>query len=237
MSKQVARQGALKDDLRDRIITEPSVILDDRDVMRALVAAGEEAMGRNVVDLRGLAMERLEARLERLEDTHRHVIAAAYDNVAGTNQAQRAVLRLLEPQSLAEFLTVLCDEVPHILRVDMARLVVESAGRETNIPGLAEVLTVRAPGFIDAYIQKGRGVTDRAVTLRSVPHGDSTIYGEDGGWMRSEACVRLDLGAGRQAAMLHLGSEDPTQFAPQHGTDLLTFFGGVVERALRRWLA
>ena len=49
--------------------------------MRALIAANERAMGGNIVDLRGIAMERLEARLDRLEDTHRSVIAAAYENL------------------------------------------------------------------------------------------------------------------------------------------------------------
>jgi uncharacterized protein YigA (DUF484 family) len=37
--------------------------------------------------------------------------------------------------------------------------------------------------------------------------------------------------------MLVLGSEDPHQFTPQQGTDLLAFFTGVFERAMRRWLA
>ena len=60
--------------------------------MRALVAANERALGSNVVDLRGIAMERLEARLDRLEDTHRSVIAAAYENLAGTNQIQRNII-------------------------------------------------------------------------------------------------------------------------------------------------
>jgi len=83
----------IEPDLRDRIIAEPEVILEDRDLMRALIAANERAMGTNVVDLRGIGMERLEARLERLEDTHRSVIAAAYENLAGTNQVHRAICR------------------------------------------------------------------------------------------------------------------------------------------------
>ena len=35
--------------------------------LTALIAANERAMGANIVDLRGIAMERLEARLDRLE--------------------------------------------------------------------------------------------------------------------------------------------------------------------------
>ncbi len=34
-----------------------------------------------------------------------------------------------------------------------------------------------------------------------------------------------------------LGAEDPHQFRANQGSDLLTFFGGVFERAMRRWLA
>ena len=54
-------------------------------------------MGGNIVDIRGIAMERLEHRLDRLEDTHRSVIAAAYENLAGTNQIHRAILRMMDP--------------------------------------------------------------------------------------------------------------------------------------------
>ncbi len=89
----------IEPNLRNIILARPERLLEDRDVMNALVAANERAMGANVVDLRGIAMQRLETRLDRLEDTHRSVIAAAYENLAGTNQVHRAILQLLEPQS------------------------------------------------------------------------------------------------------------------------------------------
>ena len=61
--------------LRDRILAEPERILEDRDVMAALIGANERALGSNIVDLRGIAMERLGNRLDRLEDTHREARA------------------------------------------------------------------------------------------------------------------------------------------------------------------
>jgi hypothetical protein len=63
------------------------------------------------------------------------------------------------------------------------------------------------------------------------------IYGEAGGWIRSEALMRLDFGPGRLPGLLVMGAEDPHQFKPAQGTDLLAFFAGVFERAMRRWLA
>ena len=102
----------IDDVLREAIISQPDVILDDTDVMQALIAANEKAMGGNIVDLRGIAMERLETRLDRLEDTHRSVIAAAYENLAGTNQIHRAILRMLDPTEFETFLAILAAKLP-----------------------------------------------------------------------------------------------------------------------------
>jgi hypothetical protein len=41
-------------DLRDRIMADPGLILEDHQLMRALLSADRRAAGRNVVDLRGI---------------------------------------------------------------------------------------------------------------------------------------------------------------------------------------
>ena len=225
-------------DVRDRIIAEPEVLLEDRDVMAALIAANERAMGANVIDLRGIAMERMGARLDRLEDTHRSVIAAAYENLAGTNQIHRAILALLDQTAFDGFLKVLAGEVAGILRVDCLRLVLETAARDQAPPldRLSDALVLVDPGFIEGYIAAGRSTPFRTVTLRQTLPGEDGFYGERAAWIRSEALLRLDLGRGRLPAMLALGAEDPHLFRPTQGTDLLAFFAGVFERAMRRWL-
>lgn len=229
----------IEQDLRDRIIASPEAILEDRDVMNALVAANERAMGSNIVDLRGIAMERLENRLDRLEDTHRNVIAAAYENLAGTNQVHRAILQLLDPLSFEEFLKTLGGEVAQILRVDCIRLVLESV-QEAEDPALrrlGDVLCVAEPGFVAEYLSGGRNIPLRPVVLRQVLPTSDQLYGETTGYIRSEALMRLDFGKGRLPGMLIMGAEDPHQFKPTHGTDLLAFFAGVFERTMRRWLS
>lgn len=170
----------LEDTLRKAIIAEPDAILDDKDVMRALVSANERLMGGNIVDLRGVAMERLESRLDRLEDTHRNVIAAAYENLAGTNQVHRAILRLLEAMTFEEVLRDLSGEVADILRVDAVTLVLESAQNDTApaIDRMGEILTVVEPGFIDSYITQLRGGAPRQVTLRPVQMVPDRLYGD-----------------------------------------------------------
>ena len=235
----MSSNARMEDVLREKIIADPDVILEDQDVMRALIAANERTMGGNIVDLRGIAMERLEARLDRLEDTHRNVIAAAYENLAGTNQVHRAILRMLDPVEFEVFLRDLGGEVAEILRVDSVKLVLESVQSDDDpaVKRLGDVLSVAEPGFIDEYVTGERGAPMRAVTLRQIDEGDTHIFGEKAGWIRSEACLRLDFGTGRLPGMLVMGSEDPHQFTPQQGTDLLAFFAGVFERAMRRWLS
>lgn len=235
----MAEIAAIAGDIRDQIISQPDVILGDHDLMRALVAANERAMGGNVVDLRGIAMDRLEARLERLEETHRNVIAAAYENIAGTNMINRAVLKMLDPTDFETFLIMLDRDIADILRVDCVRLVLETV-QDDHSPALmrlGRVLRTAEPGFVDTYMGEQRAGPLRNVTLRQArPKGDG-LYGDMAEYIRSEACLRLDLGARRLPGMLLLGAEDPHQFKSSMGTDLLAFFAGAFERSMRRWLS
>jgi len=222
-------------DLRDLILAAPEKLLEDRDVMAALVGASEARAG-NVVDLRGIAMQKLEERLDNLEETHRSVIAAAYENLAGTNQIHRAILELLDPLTFDDFLTALAGNVAQALRVDAVGLLLEST--QSPLASTApQLLRIVSPGTVGAYTSGGRNVSLRPVVLRQCMPENDGVYGEAAAWVRSEALMRLDFGTGRLPGLLALGSEDPHHFKPSHGTDLLAFFASVFERTMRRWLS
>jgi hypothetical protein len=240
-SDQAAPRPDFPDDWRTRVLEDPELILEDRDLMRALISANDRQMGGNIVDMRGIAMERLQNRLDRLEDTHRSVIAAAYENLAGHQPDPPRGAGAAGPEGFHRFLNVLGTDVAGILRVDRIRLVLESTeATETEAPRvqkLEDVLTVVAPGFVEDYVTGGRDVPTKQVTLRQVTSGSYRIFGDEAaGWIRSEALIRLDLGRGRLPGLLVMGAEDPHQFRPTQGTDLLTFFAGVFERLMRGWL-
>lgn len=231
----MSEQAAIAEEIRTRILQEPDVILEDPDVMRALIAANDRAVGGNVVDLRGVAMDRLEARLQRLEETHRSVIAAAYENLAGMTQVHRAVLAFLEPLTFEGFLGCLEADVPSILRVGQIKLVLES--HEASDPALEKVggvLTVLRPGFVSDYMSQGRNLN--RVVLRRTDGNARLVYGQDAGWVQSEACLYLDFGEGRLPGMLAFAADNAMQFHSGQGTDLLDFLGGVFERTMCRWL-
>ena len=226
--------------LREKIMAQPNVILDDQDLMRALVEANSQSVGGNIVDLRWIAMERLETRLDRLEELHRSVIAASYENLSGINQVQRAILRMMDAAEFQQFLNDLQGEVADILRVQSIKLVFETQQSDikSNNPltNINDAITLVIPGFIEAYLTQGKNTLARRVTLRKIQYGAEQVYGDSAEFLRSEAALKLDFGRGTLPGLLLMGSDDPHQFTPQHGTDLLAFFGGVFERVMRHWL-
>jgi uncharacterized protein len=229
-------------DLRDRIMADPGLILDDAELMRALLSADRHAAGRNVVDLRAVLVERLEERLDRLEDTHREVLAAAYENVAGTNQVHRACLAVLDAGDFAIFLERTTGDLAQTLSVDVVRLGLEAPGAATGAGlgpdgPLRHAVIALPEGGAEMYITHGRGLGARKVTLRRLARASTDLFGAKAPAIRSEAVLHLDLGEGRHAGLLVFGSTDPDRFHSEQGTDLLTFFAGVFERVLRRWIA
>lgn len=224
----------IAEDVRLRILRDPDVILEDPAVMRALIAANERAMGHNIVDLRGIAMERLEARLGRLEDTHRSVIAAAYENLSGMNQVHRAIMAFLEPTEFEAFLSCLATDVADILNLGAVRLVLEAHDADSLAKPDSEVLALVRPGFVADYVSQGRTV--RHVTLRRATEMTGAVFGDPADWVGSEACIFLDFGEDRLPGMLAFASDNQHHFSPNQGTDLLSFMGGVLERTIHRWL-
>ena len=219
--------------LRAQILENPELILEDPELMTALLGADDDdgANGRNIVDLRSRLVQRLEERLEKLEETNRVVIAAAYENLASTNQVHRSLLALLDAADFAGFLKVLGEDVMHTLAIDVVRLGIETA----DAPPATLVIALPDGGVGD-YLGAAPGQPMRRVTLRRTTAQADDLYGCGPSWIQSEAVLRLDLGAGHHVALLGLGSEDPQRFSSDQGTDLLSFFAGAIERILRRWL-
>ena len=225
--------------IRQLILTDPELVLSDGEVMRTLIGAEASPIedGRRIVDLRQRLIARLEDRLERLRRTHRSVIAAAYENVAGTQQVQRAILALLEVTRLQDFLAILTRDVPGMLGVEECRFCLEAEVEETGpAHGLSNGLggrVIALPlGTVEAYLSLDGEAQPGAVVLRSAPPEAEILFGHRE--IRSEALIRLDFA--ELPGLVAFGAHDPYRFQPHHGTDLLTFFGGTIERVLGHWL-
>lgn len=228
-------------EFKSEILKDPTVILDDPEVMRALLNNHDSAKGENFVDLRGVFVERLEDRLDRLEDTHRTVIANAYENLAGTNQIHRAILAVLDADDIEGFLQALHHDVANILAVDLIRICLESddaAGGEAIGPDgpLKEIIVALPANGVDAYVTEGRSTPARQVTLRTASEAKASVYGKKANDVRSEAILRLDLGDEKLPGMVIFGSNDENRFSSDQASDLLSFFAQALERILRHWV-
>ena len=233
----------LADTLKREILNDPAVVLDNPEVMRALLASTDKSKGDNVLDLRAIFVTRLEERLDRLEDTHRTVIAAAYENLTGTNQIHRAVIALLSADTLAEFVQALNQDVANILGVDVIRLCLEGDKPHGSKPvdpanPQSGVIVVLPTDGVTNYITGQRdGPAPRQVTLRRAREGTATVFGNFASDIRSEATLRLDIDSQNVRGLVAFGSYDPKRFASDQGTELLAFFAQTIERILRRWVA
>ncbi|MEM6905577.1 MAG: DUF484 family protein [Pseudomonadota bacterium] len=237
---QQAQALALAEDeqalIRSLILADPRLVLDDDKVMRALIGANPGQ--RNVVDLRDRLVARMEERLKALLHTNRSVIAAAYENVATTNQVHRAVLALAEAPSLNAFLDRLTREVPTMLGVEEARLCLEADVDEARPAtelgeGLERRVILLPEGTVEAYMVLDGATPGRPVVLRPCPEEAEIVFGHVSP-CKSEALMPITPGP--RPALLAFGAADPERFGPDQGIDLLTFAAGVVERMLARHL-
>lgn len=232
-----------QEQIRELILEDPSAVLEDQDVIRALISAGDNpAVGRNVVDLRGVLVDRLEGKLNRLEGTHRSVIAAAYENLAGTQQVHRAVLSLLNARDFASFLWAMTEKMKSILTLEDVRLCVEAEGMEAGTqlgpegPYRGAIIGLPS-GAAAAYCGQEEFWPGKRVILRPTTSAGAMVYGDAADGLASEAVLKLEIGEAQVPMLLLLASEDVDRFRPEHATDLLAFLALSFESVTERWLS
>lgn len=230
------------DAIRQTILADPALVLDDKDLVRALLGAEQTYEGRNIVDLRGVLIDRLEGQLGQLEHTHRDVVAAAYENLAGTNQIHRAVLAVVSASDFGEFVSAIADEIPRIMTLDAVRLCFEGddviAGQPMGPDGAHRDVIVGLPrDGAAAYCSGVSGEGAKPIILRPVTRAGALIFRDQDKPIQSEAILKLDLGEGKLPGLLVLGSCDPKRFRRDQGTDLLAFFAAVFSVVMQKWLS
>ena len=229
----------MEETVRAELLADPSIILNDPELMDSLLAATDIKLGSNVVDLRHVAMNRLSDKLGALEGTHQSVVAAAYQNLLGTKQIHQAVIQLLGKKSLEEFVISLKSELLKTLSVDCIYILLEKpdgfAGSLIPSNYRPNIQTV-IPGFVNTYITQG-GLTELSkVKLRKATSVTNQLFENGSITIQSEACVQLNLDENQIIGMITFGSSDADFFEPGQGTDLLKFFASACEKMLERWI-
>ena len=230
----------MDDKLREEILAKTQEILNDEMLLRALIEASDKNLGSKIVDLRSVAMQKMDGELKKLKRSNQQVIATAYENLVGMKQVHQVVLKSLEQNNFDEFIKNLDTEACDILRVDCIKLGLEShyslQNTEKNASKLFELLDLYPVDFVDTYISQGENNGTDDVVLRPTPKGSEQVYGKLSKKLKSEGCIKLKIGSEKIIGILALASKEREKFTAQQGVELLKFMGSVFERRISHWL-
>jgi hypothetical protein len=231
----MARKSTEIIDIRKKVLSNPKIILEDTEVMKALVEANESEIGGNIVDLRSVAMRQLENQIQKAEITNKSIVAAAYENISSYEVIHKAVLNILEANNFSELELQFSRNVQSALKIAHIHIMIESDNTKSTSVESNYYISVVNSGDISKYINPSSKDHKKDIVMRSVIDPDTRIYGKKSSIIKSEAVIALDLGEKKLPASLIMGSTSVNQFEPRQRTELLSFFGAVVERVIRSW--
>tara|TARA_B100000927_G_scaffold140165_1_gene113126 strand:- start:253 stop:948 length:696 start_codon:yes stop_codon:yes gene_type:complete len=230
----------MDDQLREEILAKAHEILNDETLLRALIEASDKNLGSKIVDLRSVAMQKMDGELKKLKRSNQQVIATAYENLVGMKQVHQVVLKSLEQNNFDEFITNLDTEACNILRVDCIKIGLEThsslQNNEKYDSKLSKLLDLYPVNFVDTYISQGEINNTDDVILRPTPKGSEQLYGKVSKNLKSEGCIKLRIGNKKIIGILALASKEREKFTAQQGVELLKFMGSVFERRISHWL-
>ena len=218
------------DKIRNFLIENPEFILEDLEILNSLLNSMPKQSGKNIVDLRSVFSDRLEEKYNSLKKTHKSVVAAAHDNISTVKSINRAILKVLEADTLNDFLQVLNVEIKPIFKLSSIFLCLDSIEPLNNSWPDHYCLHLMKEGDCYRYFDIEPGTAPmKNVLLRSIEPKDGYIN-KDNIDILSEAVIAIPLSKTDELALLAMGSANPDYFNPNQATDLLSFFGAVIER-------
>ena len=230
----------MDDQLREEILANAHEILNDETLLRALIEASDKNLGSKIVDLRSVAMQKMDGELRKLKRSNQQVVATAYENLVGMKQVHQVVLKSLEQNNFDEFITNLNTEACNILRIDCIKIGLEThsslQSTEKYDPKMSKHLDLYPVNFVDTYISQGEKNSPKDVILRATPKGSEQLYGKLSKNLKSEGCIKLKIGNKKIIGILALASKEREKFTAQQGVELLKFMGSVFERRISHWL-
>ena len=218
-----------KEDILEFMQKNPDFLQENPDVLDVLIPRKEPPKKGGIADFQSYLIDRLKADKQEVIDNTRTIVENARSNMNNQQRIHKAVLRLLEANSLIEFLQCVTIDMASMLDVDISVLVIECD--DSEIPHIDQKgLRVLPSGTVAKWMGK------KTVMLQDNISGIEAIYGGGATLVSSQILLRLDIGEDTPPAILAFGSRDPDMFTDGQATDQITFLARVVERAFRIWL-
>ncbi|MGH7003375.1 MAG: DUF484 family protein [Alphaproteobacteria bacterium] len=206
---------------RDFLDRHPELIAD-------LIPA-RHANGRAVVDLQQYLIEKLRRDLAEMRQTHDTAVVAARGNLHSQQRVHTAVIDLMNAPSFEHFVEAITTDLALKLDVDVVSLCVEST--RPNQPRTKSGVRFLPLGAVDALMGPGK-----EIALRPAVAAERALYGGGATLVKSDALLRLAIGAETPAGIVAVGSREPGHFRAGQGTELLLFLAKTIESTARAWL-
>lgn len=216
--------------VRDYLRNHAEFLNENSDLLPHLTPP-EYDFGNGVVDFQRYTLERLRGDMQDLGSYHGKLIAATRSNLSSQQQIHRAVLMLLDADSLGTLVHTVTADWVDTLGVDAIALCFEAKKPRPELTrsGLRRL----QPGIIGEVLNG----TEDAVLLHGEVTAERTFFGPAAPLIEAEALVRLTLPGNTGPGLLAFGSRDEKSFYPGQGTELVRFLAQILERCLTRWLS
>ncbi len=222
-------QDLAKEDIIEFLRENPNFLQENPDILDVLIPPKTRPKKGDVANFQSYMIERLKADKEEVINGTRELVENARSNMNNQQRIHKAVLRLLEANSLNEFIQCITMDMASMLDVDISVLVVECDGEE--IPHINQKgLRILPAGTVKKWMKK------KTVMMQDNISGIEAIYGSGAALVRSQILLRVDISEDTPPAILAFGSRDPNMFIDGQATDQISFLARVVERAFRMWL-
>lgn len=212
--------------------SHPDFLIRHPDLLDKL-APPDRNFGDGVVDMQRFQFERLKSDLVRLRRRQREMVEATSSNMSTLRQVHAVVLALIEIERLPQLAAFIAGDLPRLLEVDAAGLLIEADDVPADWIGAG--LRPLPPGAIARWF----GNAER-VLLRPYARDKDLLYGDRADRIGSDALVQIPVGAPGSAGPLLLmavGSAPAGHFDPAQGTEILLFLAEALSRVVRRCLA
>lgn len=205
--------------------------LADHEELLPILTPPAYRRGDNVVDMQQFMLERLREELARIKGQQRLLISTSRSNLMSQNRIHAAVLALVAATSFEQLIQIVTSDLAVMLDIDVVTLCIEAGdypgGRQLPFAGL-QLLEL---GVVNQILG-----SKRDALLADHTAGDVEIFGSAAGLVRSQALLRLSVGAGTPNGLIALGSRRPAKFKPGQGTELLCFLARALEVVISEWL-
>lgn len=209
----------------------PDFLVRHPDMLLSLSPPSRWAEDDGVLDMQVFMIERLRDEVERVRGAAEHLIHTSRSNMSIQTRTHRAVLSILDADTMAELAEAISDDLPALLDVDVATLCFEEA--EGPLPELVVAGVLSLP---TGSVGRIMGGPDRDCALMEEMPGDPALFGGGAGLVQSSAVVRVSAGGRSPEGAMALGSRHERTFHAGQATELITFLARVVEISVRRFV-